>query len=62
MIQAIAKERVARMARLCPDSKQAGGSLGITKQAFVRLCRQHKIETPWQRKLREVKEAKDVGP
>ena len=45
-------EQVARVARLYRTNKEASSALGITVQAFSRLCRQHDIETPGTRRLR----------
>lgn len=39
-------EQLERVARLYRTSKDASAALGITVQAFSRLCRQHGIETP----------------
>ncbi len=39
-------ERVERATRLYRTGKDAGLALGITKQAFARICRRHQIETP----------------
>ena len=37
---------------MCRSNKEASYALGITVQAFIRLCRQHKIEPPYKRQLR----------
>ena len=42
-------ERAARVYRTNTDAYQA---LGITRRAFVRLCRMHKVETPAERMKR----------
>lgn len=43
-------EQVERAARLYSTSKDASIALGITQQAFARICRQHQIATPRARK------------
>ena len=45
-------EQIERVARLYRSNKEASCALGITVQAFSRLCRQHGIETPYKRQLR----------
>jgi len=40
-------ERAARLYRTCKDASLA---LGITQQAFTRICRRHQIETPRARR------------
>ncbi len=45
-------EQVERVARLYRTNKEASLALGITVQAFGRLCRQHRIETPGERRLK----------
>ena len=44
-------DQVERVARLYRSDKDASHALGITVQAFSRLCRQHGIETPYKRHL-----------
>jgi hypothetical protein len=36
---------------------EAAAALQIDKRSFARLCRQHNIENPYQRRLRERREA-----
>lgn len=50
--------RVARAARMHHESKAAARALGLTPTAFVRLCREYGIETPYGRRCRERQEAK----
>jgi hypothetical protein len=45
-------EQVERVARLYRTNKEASVALGITVQAFGRLCRQNHIETPAERRLK----------
>jgi len=51
-------ERVARMYRSNADASRA---LGITTQAFGRLCRQHDIETPHARRRRRTHRSPAYG-
>ena len=48
-------ERVARIYRTVEDAARA---LQIDKRSFSRLCRQHGIENPYKRRLRELQEAR----
>ena len=43
-------ELVERAARVYKTNKDASLALGITTQAFSRICRRHQIETPRGRK------------
>ena len=43
-------DELARVARMYKSNKDASRALGITTQAFGRLCRQHRIETPYARR------------
>ena len=45
-------DQVERVARIYRSNKDASQALGITVQAFGRLCRQHGIETPYKRHRR----------
>jgi hypothetical protein len=45
-------EQIERVARVYHSNKEGSYALGITVQAFSRLCRQHGIETPYKRQLR----------
>ena len=45
-------DQVERAARLYRSNKDASRALGITVQAFGRLCREHGIETPYKRQRR----------
>jgi hypothetical protein len=45
-------EQIERVACMCRSNKEASYALGITVQAFIRLCRQHKIEPRYKRQLR----------
>ena len=44
-------EQIERVVRMYRSNKEASYALGITVQVFSRLCRQHKIETPYKRQL-----------
>lgn len=46
-------DQVQRVARIYKSNKDASTALGITVQAFSRLCRQHGIETPYKRFTRQ---------
>ena len=43
-------DQVERVARIYRSNADASRALGITTQAFGRLCRQHGIETPHSRR------------
>ena len=45
-------DQVQRAARLYRTNKDACLALGITLQAFSRICRRHGIETPRARKAK----------
>jgi histone H3/H4 len=45
-------DQMERVARLYRSNKEASEALGITVQAFSRICRQHGIETPHKRQQR----------
>ena len=47
------RDQVERAARLYKSNKDASRALGITMQAFARICRQYGIETPYVRKRRK---------
>ncbi|MFC1525774.1 hypothetical protein ACFL6X_03065 [Candidatus Latescibacterota bacterium] len=42
-------DQLERVARIYKSNADASRALGITTQAFGRLCRQHGIETPHSR-------------
>ena len=44
-------DQVARVARIYKTNKDASTALGITQHAFSRLCRQHGIQKPSDRRL-----------
>jgi hypothetical protein len=46
------RDQVERVARMYKSNKDASRALGITLQAFARVCRQYEIETPYIRKRR----------
>jgi hypothetical protein len=46
----IERERVERVARIYPSSKEASLALGIAPGSFSRLCRLYGIETPKNRR------------
>ena len=48
----IERERVERVARMYPSTKDASQALGIAPGSFSRLCRQYEIETPRSRRRR----------
>ncbi|MFH1567857.1 MAG: hypothetical protein ABIL09_07630 [Gemmatimonadota bacterium] len=43
-------DQIQRVARIYKSNADASRALGITTQAFGRLCRQHGIETPHARR------------
>ena len=43
-------DALTRVARMYKSNSDASRALGITPQAFARLCRQHSIETPHARR------------
>lgn len=45
-------DQLERVARIYKSNTDASRALGITTQAFSRLCRQHGIETPYKRQHR----------
>ena len=60
------RDQVERVARMYKSNKDASRALGITMQAFARICRQYEIETPYVRKRRRsipfsVAAAEEVG-
>lgn len=46
----IRREEIERAARLYKSNKDASLALGITLQAFGRICRRYDVETPFERK------------
>ena len=54
-------DQVERVARLYRSNKDASHALGITVQAFSRLCRQHGTETPYKRHLRSRRRFADAA-
>ena len=56
-MSALTKDRLVRGARLYANNGDAARALGINLRSFSRLCRQHGIETPHARRLRENREA-----
>ena len=54
----IERERIERAARLYSTNEAAGRALGIDPRSFSRLCRRYGAETPYARRLRERREAR----
>lgn len=54
----IERERIERAARLYSTNEAAGRALGIAPRSFSRLCRRYGVETPYGRRLRERREAR----
>lgn len=54
----IERERIERAARLYSTNEAAGRALGIDPRSFSRLCRRYGVETPYARRLRERREAR----
>ena len=54
----IERERIERAARLYSTNEAAGRALGIDPRSFSRLCRRYGVETPYGRRLRERREAR----
>ena len=54
----IERERIERAARLYSTNEAAGRALGIVPRSFSRLCRRYGVETPYGRRLRERREAR----
>ena len=48
------RDQVERVARIYKSNKDASQALGITLQAFARVCRRYGIETPYQRRRKSV--------
>jgi hypothetical protein len=46
------RDRLMRVARIYKTNKDAYRALGISPGVFTRLCREHDIETPLQRRRR----------
>ena len=44
------REEIERAARLYKSNKDASLTLGITLQAFGRICKRYDVETPFERK------------
>jgi len=57
----IERERIERVARMYPSTKDASQALGIAPGSFSRLCRQYEIETPRSRRRRRGHHARGVG-
>ena len=57
----IERERVERVARMYPSTKDASQALGIAPGSFSRLCRQYEIETPRSRRRHRGHHARRVG-
>lgn len=45
-------DRLARVARIYKTNKDAYRALGVSPAVFTRLCREHGIETPLERRRR----------
>ena len=56
---AITVEQLERAARMYKTNVEAAAALGIARGSFGRLCRQHGIETPYVRRQRERREARE---
>ncbi len=54
----IERQRIERAARLYSANEGAGRALGIDPRSFSRLCRRYGVETPYARRLRERREAR----
>ncbi|NKB67390.1 MAG: hypothetical protein GKR89_10045 [Candidatus Latescibacteria bacterium] len=54
----IDKARIARVARVYKNNTDAARALGIAKQSFGRLCRKYAIESPWERRQRQMSESR----
>lgn len=54
----IERQRIERAARLYSTNEAAGRALGIDPRSFSRLCRRYGVETPYARRLRERREAR----
>ena len=52
------RNRVERAARMYSTNEAAGRALGIDPRSFSRLCRRYGVETPYARRLRERREAR----
>lgn len=46
------EEVVRRAARMYRTNTEAAQALGIVLRSFNRLCRRHRVETPWDRRRR----------
>ena len=49
------RERVVRAARIYTRNEYAAQAMGITQRHFARLCREHGVESPDERKRRLIK-------
>ncbi|MFC1526514.1 hypothetical protein ACFL6X_06870 [Candidatus Latescibacterota bacterium] len=58
---AFTREQLERVARMYKTVGEAAAALQLDTRSFARLCRQHGIENPYQRRLRERREAADGG-
>jgi len=56
-MQAIPRDHVERVARICHSNVDASQALGIAMRSFGRLCQRYGIETPYARKRRLTREA-----
>lgn len=59
-MRAVEKERVERAARLYGCNRDASRALGITSQAFGRMCKRYGIETQHARDQRRRQEARHL--
>ncbi len=59
-MQKIERERIERAARIYASNEDASRALGIAGGSFSRLCRLYRIETPYARKRRRWKEARQT--
>ena len=55
----IEPDRIVRAARIYSSNEDASAALGIAPGSFSRLCRRYGIETPYARKLRRWREARN---
>ena len=54
----IDRERIERAARMYSTNEDASRALGIEPRSFSRLCRRYGVETPYARRLRERRDAR----
>lgn len=58
-MRAVTHEGLERVCRLYHTNSDAAVALGVARGSLARACRRHGIETPYARRRRQIREAKE---